>query len=147
MATSFHPEPESLRENADLVRLIGQVRRQLRTAAARTLAVRNESIVAWSVLNRLTECGPVTQGELADLCAQHPASISRELDALERKGLTTRARDSSDRRRSVVELTSEGRRWCRSMRPLVERATGTVLRVLRPAEQRALSVLLRRVLA
>jgi DNA-binding MarR family transcriptional regulator len=146
MASPSRPAPESFRENSDLVRLIGQFRRQLRMAAARTLAARNESIVAWSVVNRLAECGPVTQHALAELCAQHPASISREMDALERKGLTTRGRDPSDRRRSVVQLTPNGQRWYRSMRPLVERATGTLLRVLRPAEQRALSVLLRRVL-
>ena len=105
---------------AELVRLVGQTRRRLWIAAARALAARGESVVAWSLVNRLAELGPLTQRELADASAQHPAGVSRQLDELERKGLTTRGADPSDRRRRVVDLTAAGQRWHRQLRPLVD---------------------------
>jgi DNA-binding MarR family transcriptional regulator len=130
-----------------VVRLVGQTRRRLWIAAARALAARGESIVAWSLVNRLAELGPLTQRELADASAQHPAGVSRQLDELERKGLTARGTDPTDRRRRRVELTSAGLRWFRQTRPLVDQATAPVLAVLRPAERRALTTLLRKVVA
>ena len=128
---------------AELVRLVGQTRRRLWIAAARALAARDESIVAWALVNRLAELGPLTQRELADASAQHPAGVSRQLGELERKGLTTRGTDPDDRRRRRVELTTAGhggsgrpaRWWTRPSTP--------VLAVLRPNERRALSGLLR----
>ena len=135
------------RATAELVRLVGQTRRRLWIAAARALAARGESIVAWSLLNRLAELGPLTQRELADASAQHPAGVSRQLDELERKGLTARGTDPTDRRRRRVELTAAGSRWFQQTRPLVDQATAPVLAVLRPAERRALTTLLRKVLS
>ena len=137
--------PESDRVSADIVRVVGQVRRRLWIAAARALAARGESIVAWSLVNRLAELGPLTQRELADASAQHPAGVSRQLDELERKGLTARGTDPTDRRRRRVELTAAGVRWFRQTRPLVDQATAPVLAVLRPAEKRVLASLLRKV--
>ncbi|HEY1418088.1 MAG TPA: MarR family transcriptional regulator [Myxococcaceae bacterium] len=137
--------PESDRVSAEIVRLVGQVRRRLWIAAARALAARGESIVAWSLVNRLAELGALTQRELADASAQHPAGVSRQLDELERKGLTARGTDPTDRRRRRVELTATGVRWFRQTKPLVDQATAPVLAVLRPAERRMLTSLLRKV--
>jgi DNA-binding MarR family transcriptional regulator len=135
------------RGTSELVRLLGQTRRRLWIAAARALAARGESIVAWSLVNRLAELGPLTQRELADASAQHPAGVSRQLDELERKGLTTRGTDATDRRRRRVELTAAGVRWFQQTRPLVDQATAPVLGVLRPAERRLLTTLLRKVVS
>ena len=135
------------RASAELVRLVGQTRRRLWIAAARALAARGESIVAWSLVNRLAQLGPLTQRELADASAQHPAGVSRQLDELERKGLTARGTDPTDHRRRRVELTAAGVRWFQQTRPLVDQATAPVLAVLRPAEQRVLTALLRKVVS
>ncbi|HSP20133.1 MAG TPA: MarR family transcriptional regulator [Myxococcaceae bacterium] len=145
MRAQPRPEQVSDRATAELVRLVGQTRRRLWIAAARALAARGESVVAWSLVNRLAELGPLTQRELADASAQHPAGVSRQLGELERKGLTSRGADPGDRRRRVVQLTSAGQRWVRQLRPVVDRATAPVLAVLRPSERRMLSGLLRRV--
>lgn len=145
MRAPSRPEQESDRATAELVRLVGQTRRRLWIAAARALAARGESVVAWSLMNRLAELGPLTQRELADASAQHPAGVSRQLGELERKGLTSRGIDPADRRRRVVQLTAAGQRWFRQMRPVVDGATAPVLAVLRPSERRALSRLLGRV--
>ncbi|RPH64806.1 MAG: MarR family transcriptional regulator [Myxococcaceae bacterium] len=138
---------EADRATAELVRLVGQTRRRLWIAAARALAARGESIVAWALVNRLAELGPLTQRELADASAQHPAGVSRQLDELERKGLTARGTDPADRRRRRVELTPAGSRWFRQTRPLVDQATAPVLAVLRASERRALATLLRKVVS
>jgi len=130
---------------ADVVRLVGQTRRLLWIAAARALAAQGESVVAWSLVNRLAELGPLTQRELADASAQHPAGVSRQLDDLERRGLTTRVLDPGDRRRRRVELTAQGVRWHRRWRPVVDGATAPVLSPLRGPERRALAALLRQI--
>jgi MarR family transcriptional regulator, lower aerobic nicotinate degradation pathway regulator len=132
-------------KTADLVRLVGQTRRALWIAAARVLASQGESVVAWSLVNRLAELGPLTQRELADASAQHPAGVSRQLDDLERRGLTTRALDPGDRRRRRVGLTPQGVRWHRRWRPVVDAATGPVLSPLRAPQRRALAALLRQI--
>jgi DNA-binding MarR family transcriptional regulator len=147
MSPPSRSEQEVDRATAEVVRLVGQTRRRLWIAAARALSARGESVVAWSLVNRLAELGPLTQRELADASAQHPAGVSRQLDELERKGLTSRGTDPLDRRRRRVELTPAGQRWHRQLQPLVDRATAPVLNVLRSSERRVLSGLLRRVLA
>src|SRR5262249_59903274 len=86
------------RATPELVRLVGQTRRRLWIAAARALAARGESVVAWALVNRLAELGPLTQRELADASAQHPAGVSRPLDELERNGHSTPRANSSERR-------------------------------------------------
>jgi DNA-binding MarR family transcriptional regulator len=144
------PRPRALQDRsratqADVVRLIGQTRRLLWIAAARALAAQGESVVAWSLVNRLAELGPLTQRELADASAQHPAGVSRQLDDLERRGLTIRALDPGDRRRRRVELTEMGRRWHRRRRPVVDAAFAPVLAPLGTAQRRALALLLRQV--
>ena len=52
--------------------------------------------------------GPVLPGEISDEMGISSARIAATLNSLERKGLVTRRIDSDDRRRILVELTSEG---------------------------------------
>ena len=52
--------------------------------------------------------GPVLPGEISDEMEISSARIAATLNSLERKGLITRRIDSNDRRRILVELTSEG---------------------------------------
>lgn len=147
MGPPSRSKQEMDRATAELVRLVGQTRRRLWIAAGRALAARGESVVAWALVSRLAELGPLTQRELADASAQHPAGVSRQLDELERKGLTARGTDPTDRRRRRVELTAAGHHWHRQLRPVVDRATAPVLAVLRPADRRVLTGLLRRVVS
>ncbi len=52
--------------------------------------------------------GPVLPGEISNEMGISSARIAAALNSLERKGLITRRIDSNDRRRILVELTSEG---------------------------------------
>jgi DNA-binding MarR family transcriptional regulator len=52
---------------------------------------------------------PRSQSELAQLLGKAPAIVVDIVDTLESRGLAQRERDPSDRRRSVVGITKEGR--------------------------------------
>ena len=61
-----------------------------------------------STLDHLDEIDPTTVNELARHMGVTPATMSLGLDRLERKGYVARLRDSADRRRVHVRLTSAG---------------------------------------
>ncbi len=58
----------------------------------------------------LLEKGAVRVGELVDLMALPQSTISHQLQRLEKRGLLTRSRVSSDNRSVTVKLTKEGNR-------------------------------------
>jgi DNA-binding MarR family transcriptional regulator len=130
---------------AELTRLVAKTRRLLFLAASRVLAGRGESMVAWIVAARLAETHATSQRDLSEMTGQHAAGISRLLQELDRRGLTARAPDPLDMRRRLVTLTPAGRRWHRRLEPIVLKATGSVMGVLDPDQQRDLRTLLRRV--
>jgi len=61
-----------------------------------------------SILDHLDEIDPTTVNELARHMGVTPATMSLGLDRLERKGYVARSRDSADRRRVHVRLTTAG---------------------------------------
>ena len=61
-----------------------------------------------SILDHLDELDPTTVNHLAGHMGVTPATMSLAIDRLERKGYVARARDSADRRRVHVRLTSAG---------------------------------------
>lgn len=62
-----------------------------------------------AVLRQLRN-GPDTVGRLGAEVGLSPASVTRLVDRLERRGLVARSRDAEDRRRVDVRLTSYGER-------------------------------------
>src|ERR1700754_841528 len=63
----------------------------------------------YMVLAVLSSDAPPSQMELAGLCGLLPAQVVPVIDEMERRGLVTRQRSETDRRRSVVNLTEKGR--------------------------------------
>ena len=59
-------------------------------------------------LKLLSERGPASQQALADSLSLDPSNVVGLLNELEERGLVTRRRDSADRRRHIVELSSQG---------------------------------------
>ena len=94
---------------AEIGSLLARTRRLVFQRARRKLEGLGESIFVWRLLAVLHDEGPAILAELADATAQHPASISRLLDEMERQGLVKRTRDGTDRRRVQVELAPGGR--------------------------------------
>jgi len=64
----------------------------------------------FKVVMCLGTAGPVGQRELAELVGIDPRNCGPVVDALEKRGLLTRATDEGDRRRRVLALTRKGRR-------------------------------------
>ncbi|REF00506.1 MarR family winged helix-turn-helix transcriptional regulator [Thermomonospora umbrina] len=74
----------------------------------RGMAERGLSRARTSVLWALHQRGPSTQRELADLIGVTPRNITGLLDGLEADGFAERGRHPTDRRATLVSLTSKG---------------------------------------
>ena len=61
------------------------------------------------VMLHLAQSGPLTVGECAKHLQRAQSVVSEIVDQLERHGLLARVRDESDRRRTLVWLTDQGR--------------------------------------
>lgn len=64
----------------------------------------------WRVLRVLEESGPLEPTRIADRACLLLPSLTRILQKLEEKQLIRRRRDTFDRRKQVVSITSSGRR-------------------------------------
>src|SRR5882757_9354644 len=60
-------------------------------------------------LKLLSEHGPASQQGLAEALSLDPSNVVGLLNELEERGLITRRRDPSDRRRHIVELSTAGK--------------------------------------
>ena len=85
-------------------------------------------------LRTLLEEGPMTQKQLADLCMRDTATMSRNIDRLEKAGLLTRESNPGCRRSYLSCLTEEGKEKAgqvqKIFRELDERIWGDI-----PAEE------------
>ena len=85
-------------------------------------------------LRTLLEEGPMTQKQLADLCMRDTATMSRNIDRLEKAGLLTRESNPGCRRSYLICLTEDGNEKARQVqkifRELDERIWGDI-----PAEE------------
>jgi MarR family transcriptional regulator for hemolysin len=87
---------------------VQRVAKLLNRAFEDELAAAGGSLPTWLILLSLKSGRPETQRELAKAVGIQGATMTHHLDALERAGLVTRTRDSSNRRVQRVELTDEG---------------------------------------
>ena len=85
-----------------------RVAKLLNRAFEDELAAAGGSLPTWLILLSLKSGRPETQRELAKAVGIQGATMTHHLDALERAGLVTRTRESSNRRVQRVELTDEG---------------------------------------
>jgi DNA-binding MarR family transcriptional regulator len=93
---------------------------------------------------RTSDCSP---SDLAFALAMSPASVSRVLDRLERRGLVERQRRGDDRRRIEVRLQPEGRRLLDELSILADTPIDHAIRAFTPSERAALESSLRRLLS
>jgi MarR family transcriptional regulator, temperature-dependent positive regulator of motility len=83
-----------------------------------------------------------------DICVSYgfpKNSLSRAINALERKGLVTRQNHPTDKRSFVISLTPAGRRLLEETLPRFVALQDEMLRVLTPKERTQLSVLLAKI--
>ena len=90
------------------------------------------------ILIKLLLNGPVTQRALADLLERTPATLSQQLEPLERDGLVERAPLESDRRTLVVRLTEAGVTAAQEARQRNQRVADELFGPLDDADRRDL---------
>ncbi len=70
----------------------------------------------FGMLTILEAEGPISQRVLSDRAGVDASTMVQRMDALEEKGLVTRARSTEDRRSYEIELSPEGRAVLRRLR-------------------------------
>ena len=81
----------------------------------------------WAVLVRLWERDGRTQNDLSEKTFRDKPTMSRMIDALERRGLVERRDDEDDGRTRLVHLTPDGRALKRKLVPVVEKIVSRML--------------------
>lgn len=127
--------------------LLEHLARMGRRAAESSLApsgLRPRHVVA---LRLLSEHGPASQQGLAEVLGLDPSNVVGLLNELEERGLVTRRRDPADRRRHIVELSTEGDDELLATQQRLARAEDELLGSLSPQERETLHELLTRAVA
>ncbi|MFC5743489.1 MarR family winged helix-turn-helix transcriptional regulator [Dyella tabacisoli] len=89
--------------------------------------------------------GSSTPGELCDFTAQGATNMTRITNALVKRGLITRGTSAEDRRRVVIRITPDGRRFVRKMLPPMFPRVSAAYIGFSDADKRNLDRLLRKV--
>jgi DNA-binding MarR family transcriptional regulator len=97
-----------------------------------------------AALARLFEFGPVSQNALGRETAMDAATIKGVVDRLGQRGLLTTRPNQTDRRRMVVELSTEGAELFTRLTESAFQVSDRTLAPLSPAERKSLSSLLAR---
>ena len=103
----------------DAVTLAADLREALRPLWRRLNSHRTVSMGKLGILSRLQQRGPLSATELAGLERISHQAVAAAVRELEELGLVSRSPDPSDGRRTLVDLTDEGR-----SRLAAERAAG-----------------------
>ena len=82
----------------DLMILLHDVARMLRTRSDQRARARGMTRAQWVILARLARQPGISQNELAQICEVEPITVGRLIDRLEAHGLVERRGDPKDRR-------------------------------------------------
>jgi DNA-binding MarR family transcriptional regulator len=133
---------------AETYRLDGQVGFLLRRAHQRHTAIFAELMpqgltpTQFAVLVKLEELGPCSQNHLGRLTAMDVATVKGVVDRVRARRLVTAKADPNDRRRTLLDLTDQGRDVVakaraagvaineRTLEPLTARERASLLRLL-----------------
>lgn len=102
------------------------------------------SIPEWRVIAVLALAPGASAAEVAERTAMDKVAVSRAVRRLVQTGRLTRRTAAGDRRRSILELTAEGRRIYQRVTPALRRYEAELLAALSARERRALDALLGR---
>ncbi|MHB2266485.1 MarR family winged helix-turn-helix transcriptional regulator [Aliihoeflea sp. PC F10.4] len=137
-----------MRDDAPGYLLDAQVGHVLRRAQQRHTTIFAEAMpdgvtpTQFATLARLDQAGPCSQNHLGRLAAIDVATIKGVIDRLRQRGLVKSRPDPDDKRRSVLELTGEGKAFLakayaialqvteKTLEPLTERERAQLLRLL-----------------
>ena len=140
MQSSFEAGPISLPD------LIAGVNRRLDLAVEARLKPAGVRIEQYRLMESLARRDGQSMGELAPHVFVDLPTLTKIVDRMVAAALVYRAPDARDRRRVLVFLSDNGRRYLEELRPLVEGERKTVVDGLSAGEADQLSGLLRDIL-
>lgn len=88
--------------------VLQQIGRTARAMYAAFEADVGQPLPRWRVLHALHDGGELSQKDLAQRLSMDPASLTRQMKAMEAEGLVRRRSDPQDNRLTQVTLTKEG---------------------------------------
>jgi DNA-binding MarR family transcriptional regulator len=88
----------------------------------------------FATLKIISEDGEVTQSGIAEILAKGRPTVSRALDALEKKGFILREAHDADRRIKPIRLTAKGREVLDAVEPKAIQLNNTIRSRLSPGE-------------
>ncbi len=103
------------------------------------------TIDQWVLLKIIQEQAPLSQRALADFSVRDPASITRTMDLLSKKGLIERAPIPTSRRQYEVKLSKEGEIFVKKNMELVKKLREQSVEGISQEEQGMLISLLQRI--
>ena len=95
-------------------------------------------LTEFSVLQQLSESGPTPMVRLSDENLVTKAAVTAIIDAMEKKGLVRRVRDSSDRRVVNIQMTPAGKKLFAVARRRHQAVVNGFVSTLEPDEVRVL---------
>lgn len=98
----------------------------------------------WRLVAALVESGSMSLSALVRRTEIDQARVSRAVDRLAEKGLLRRVREGADRRRTVIEVTSNGHQLYRELFPALSAINQRIMSVLDELEAVALEDYLQR---
>lgn len=130
-------------------RLDDQVGHLLRRASQRHLSIYGQAIseltpMQFATLAKLAEAGALSQNALGRLTAMDAATIKGVVDRLKKHGLVQTENDKTDRRRTIVSLTSGGRNLLGGLLGVAQNISEETLKPLTDSEQAIFLHLLRK---
>ena len=102
------PEPQAIDLAGDLQRVLSKLFTVLRRGDANRGSRPDLTLAQLSILLTLLDCGPIRMTELAARERVRTPTTTVAIRRLEKLGLVKRARDPSDMRAVLVEVTPEG---------------------------------------
>jgi MarR family transcriptional regulator, transcriptional regulator for hemolysin len=120
--------------NRELLFLISDVGRLLRTYADQKARLHGMTRAQWAVLLRLERREGLKQSELAEALDLQPITLTRLVDRLCAHGLIERRADPNDRRAKQLYLTPAARPLIDRVAERVEELSATVLDGIAPTE-------------
>lgn len=127
--------------------LLEQTVRQMRGYAQKQLDSNQMGITVdqWVLLKIIEERKQISQVELAQVSQKDSASITRILDLLQKKDMIQRIDDEHDRRKYMISLTAEGKKFVTRNLPFVNGIRRRIIHGLSQTEIQTLKDILQKI--
>ena len=140
-------DPKTFDPDNGIGRLLSRVKMEMHEAMDQALAPFDITTAQYVILVQLAGNDVDSAAELCKGVSYDPGAMTRMLDRLERKGLIRRARSPSDRRKTILELTAEGKAVYPKLVAVQVRVLNHFMRNFTKAQAGELESLLRQMLA